>query len=51
MQRFGLKKLNNAELKEQYQVNILKTDLQLWKTWMIMWTPVGLGMILEREYI
>jgi hypothetical protein len=31
MVRFILKKLNEGEVKEQYQVT-LKTDFQLWKT-------------------
>jgi hypothetical protein len=35
MHRFGLRKLNDAEVKEQCQVK-LQTGLQLWKTLMIM---------------
>jgi hypothetical protein len=31
MDRFNLKKLNEGEVKEQYQVTI-KTDFQLWRT-------------------
>jgi hypothetical protein len=35
MQRFDLRKLNDAEVKEQYQSK-LQTGLPLWKTVMIM---------------
>jgi hypothetical protein len=31
-----LRKLSDAEVKEQYQVK-LQAGLQLWKTFMIMW--------------
>jgi hypothetical protein len=43
----GFKKLNNVKVKELYQVKI-SNKLQLWKTWMIVWTSVGLGKVLER---
>jgi DNA repair ATPase RecN len=36
MQRFDLKKLNDADIKEQYWAK-LQTGLQLWKTLMVMW--------------
>lgn len=42
-----LKKVNDAEFKEQCQVKIL-TCFQLQEIWMIMWTPIGLGKVLER---
>jgi hypothetical protein len=47
MDRFILKKLNEGEVKEQYQVTI-KTDFQLWRTQMIMGTLTGHGTLLDR---
>jgi hypothetical protein len=32
MDIFNLKKSNEGEVKEQYQVTIKKTDFQLWRT-------------------
>jgi hypothetical protein len=46
MQRFHLRKLNDAEVKEQYQVKI--SGVYVWKTLVIMWTSIKLGKILER---
>ena len=37
MQRFNLRKLNEPEVREQYQIEI-KTGLQLWRTRMMMKT-------------
>jgi hypothetical protein len=48
MQRFDLRKLNNAEVRNSIKSKSQRS-LQLWKTWMIMWTSVGLGEILERK--
>jgi hypothetical protein len=48
MNRFNLNKLNDVEVKEQYQVKF-QTDLQFWRIWMIMWISVGLGRILKYQ--
>jgi hypothetical protein len=45
MERYNLKKLNDVEVKEQYQVKI--SDLQLWEIWMMMMHAV-LGKLLDR---
>jgi hypothetical protein len=47
MRRFDLRKLNDEEVKEEYQVKI-STGLQLCRTWLILWISIGLGKILER---
>jgi hypothetical protein len=47
MERFTLKKLNNVEDKEQYQVKS-QTNLQVLKTWMTIQTPIGIGKALDR---
>jgi hypothetical protein len=47
MQRLDLRKLNDAEVKEQCRSK-LQTGLQLWKTLMIMWIRIGPGKILEK---
>ena len=30
--RFNLRKLNELKVRKQYQIEIKKTDLQLWRT-------------------
>jgi hypothetical protein len=47
MERFNLKKLNDVEVKEQYQVKISNKFVALWKTWMMKWTSKGGGEVLE----
>lgn len=47
MKRFNLKKLNDTDVKEQYNIKIV-TALQLQKTWVIMWTSMGLGQVQDR---
>jgi hypothetical protein len=44
MRRFGPRKLSDEELNEQYQVKS-QAAMQLWETWMMMWTPIGFGKI------
>jgi hypothetical protein len=48
MQIFYVKKLNDAELRNSIRSKS-QTGLQLRKTWMIMWTSIGLGKK-KREY-
>jgi hypothetical protein len=48
MQRFDLRNLNDAEVKVLGQTR--HTGLQLWKSWITMWTSRGLGKILQRIY-
>jgi hypothetical protein len=47
MDRFNLKKLNEGEVREQYQVTI-KLNFKLWRTWRIMETLIGYETLLER---
>jgi hypothetical protein len=47
VETFNLKKLNEEEVKEQYQVTI-KNKMQLWKTLTIMGRSIGHGKVLER---
>jgi len=46
MERFNLKKLSDVEVNTIR----LKSEigLQLWKTWMMIWTSTDLGKVLER---
>ncbi|PNF26840.1 hypothetical protein B7P43_G17388 [Cryptotermes secundus] len=46
MERFSLKKLNEAEGKEQYRVES-QIGLRLWKTWTLRWMLIKLGNLLE----
>jgi hypothetical protein len=46
IERFNLKKLNDVGVKSMRTK--LQIDLQLWKTWMMMLTSVGLGKVLQR---
>jgi hypothetical protein len=47
MERFNVRKLNEVEGKEQYQVKP-QTGSQLWKTYIMMWTSIYIGKLLER---
>jgi hypothetical protein len=47
MQRLDLRKRNDAGVKKEYQVKI-SNGFAVLKTWMIMWTSIGLGKMLER---
>jgi hypothetical protein len=47
MERFNLQKLNHGEVKDQYQDKISNRCVAL-ENWIMMWTPVGLGKVLER---
>jgi hypothetical protein len=44
MKRFKSKKLNDTEVKAQYNIKIV-TALYLQKTWVTMWTSMGLGLV------
>jgi hypothetical protein len=46
-ERFNVKKLDEEDVKEQYQVTI-RTSLQLWKTQRTVGTSTGHETILER---
>jgi hypothetical protein len=43
MERFDLKKLNDAEVKEQYLFKITNWFVAS-ENWMIMWTLIGLDI-------
>jgi hypothetical protein len=47
MDTFNLRKLNEGEVKVQYQEHS-RTNFQPWKTWRIMRILVGYGTQLER---
>jgi len=40
-------KVNSAEAKWQYHITGI-SGVQLWNTWMIMWTSIGLEKILDK---
>jgi hypothetical protein len=46
MEKFNLQYLNDVEVKEQHQVTI--SSLHLCETWLMMWTSLELGKVLER---
>jgi hypothetical protein len=49
MEKFHSKKLNDAEIKEQYHVKISNRFAALENLMMMMmWTSLGLGKVLER---
>jgi hypothetical protein len=47
MERFNLKNLSSVEVKNHMR---LKSQIgyQLWKTLMMIWASVGLGIVLQR---
>jgi hypothetical protein len=47
IKRFHFKELMMQRLRNSIRSKS-QTRLQLWKTWMIMWTTIGLGKILRR---
>jgi hypothetical protein len=47
METFNHQKLNDVQVKEQYQVNISNRFAPL-KLMMMMWTSKGLGKVLEK---
>jgi hypothetical protein len=48
MEKLNFRKPNSVKVEEQYQINISYTFTAL-ETWIIMWTSVGLGKMLERR--
>jgi len=52
MDKFNLKKLNDMDVREQYQLNIsnrflpLENLMMMMMMMMMMWTSVGLGKVL-----
>jgi len=48
--RFNLKKLNDEEVKEQYEVKISNrfAAMENLMMMMMMWTSIGLGKVSER---
>jgi hypothetical protein len=48
VERFNSKRLSNVEVKDSIRLEY-ERGLQLWKTWLLMWTSVRLGKVLEYK--